>query len=58
MFQVSIMQIASERKVFIIDLLKLSTDEPNVLDSCLKRILSSPRILKLGMQVSESIITM
>ncbi|RWR94255.1 3'-5' exonuclease domain-containing protein [Cinnamomum micranthum f. kanehirae] len=46
--KVSIMQIASERKVFIIDLLKLSTDEPNVLDSCLKRILSSPRILKLG----------
>ncbi|XXG84379.1 hypothetical protein AAC387_Pa10g1906 [Persea americana] len=46
--KVSIMQIASERKVFIIDLLKLSTDEPIVLDSCLKRILSSPRILKLG----------
>lgn len=50
------MQIASERKAFIIDLLKLSTDEPGVLDSCLRRILSSPRILKLGMQVSENII--
>ncbi|XP_058077039.1 uncharacterized protein LOC131225521 isoform X2 [Magnolia sinica] len=46
--KVSIMQIASERMVFILDLIKLSTDKPNVLDDCLKRILRSPRILKLG----------
>ncbi|KAL5996313.1 hypothetical protein ACLOJK_026389 [Asimina triloba] len=40
--------IASERTVFILDLIKLSADVPHVLDSCLKRILRSPRILKLG----------
>ncbi|CAI9287269.1 unnamed protein product [Lactuca saligna] len=46
--KVSIMQIASEKMVFIIDLLKLSHDAPDVLDSCLIRIFHSPRILKLG----------
>lgn len=46
--KVSIMQIASEKMVFIIDLIKLSHDAPAVLDSCLIRIFHSPRILKLG----------
>ncbi|KAF6165592.1 hypothetical protein GIB67_021862 [Kingdonia uniflora] len=46
--KVSIMQIASEKSVFILDMIKLSKDEPIVLDSCLKRILHSPKILKLG----------
>ncbi|XP_077240823.1 polynucleotidyl transferase, ribonuclease H-like superfamily protein isoform X2 [Tasmannia lanceolata] len=46
--KVSIMQIASEKKVFILDLIQLFADEPNSLDACLKRILRSPRILKLG----------
>ncbi|PIA57070.1 hypothetical protein AQUCO_00600062v1 [Aquilegia coerulea] len=46
--KVSIMQIASEKTAFIIDLLTLSVAEPIVLDTCLKRILLSPSILKLG----------
>ncbi|ERN16792.1 hypothetical protein AMTRI_Chr02g221460 [Amborella trichopoda] len=46
--KVSILQIASERKVFIIDLIKLSKDDPNSLNSCIRRILCSHRILKLG----------
>ncbi|KAL4588387.1 hypothetical protein LXL04_001271 [Taraxacum kok-saghyz] len=46
--KVSIMQIASEKMVFIVDLIKLSHDAPDVLDSCLIRIFHSPRILKLG----------
>ncbi|KAJ9538267.1 hypothetical protein OSB04_031000 [Centaurea solstitialis] len=46
--KVSIMQIASEKTVFIIDLIKLSHDAPAALDSCLIRIFHSPRILKLG----------
>eukprot|EP00262_Sarcandra_glabra_P005634 TRINITY_DN17375_c0_g1_i1.p1 TRINITY_DN17375_c0_g1~~TRINITY_DN17375_c0_g1_i1.p1 ORF type:complete len:290 (-),score=39.82 TRINITY_DN17375_c0_g1_i1:190-984(-) len=46
--KVSIMQIASENRVFIFDLIKLFEDEPKALDSCLKHIFHSPRILKLG----------
>ncbi|GAB4835758.1 hypothetical protein Ancab_000667 [Ancistrocladus abbreviatus] len=46
--KVSIMQIASEKKAFILDLIKLYDDIPEVLDSCLTRILHSPSILKLG----------
>ncbi|KAL0375801.1 UNVERIFIED_CONTAM: hypothetical protein Scaly_0697700 [Sesamum calycinum] len=46
--KVSIMQIASEKKVYIFDLIKLYEDVPSVLDECLARILHSPSILKLG----------
>ncbi|KAK6143880.1 hypothetical protein DH2020_024228 [Rehmannia glutinosa] len=46
--KVSIMQIASEKKVYIFDLIKLYEDVPSVLDECLTRILHSPSILKLG----------
>ncbi|KAG7968407.1 hypothetical protein I3843_08G152200 [Carya illinoinensis] len=46
--KVSIMQIASEKMVFIFDLIKLFKDVPDILDNCLARILQSPRILKLG----------
>ncbi|XP_056165514.1 uncharacterized protein LOC115662825 isoform X2 [Syzygium oleosum] len=46
--KVSIMQIASSRRVFIFDLIKLSGDMPHILDNCLSRILQSPSILKLG----------
>ncbi|KAE8706432.1 Polynucleotidyl transferase isoform 3 [Hibiscus syriacus] len=46
--KVSIMQIASDKKVFIFDLIKLYKDVPAVLDNCLTRILQSSRILKLG----------
>ncbi|OMP10957.1 hypothetical protein COLO4_04134 [Corchorus olitorius] len=46
--KVSIMQIASDKMVFIFDLIKLYEDVPDVLDNCLTRILQSPRILKLG----------
>ncbi|XP_028106430.1 exonuclease mut-7 homolog isoform X4 [Camellia sinensis] len=46
--KVSIMQIASEKMVFIIDLIKLFEDVPDILDNCLTRILHAPRILKLG----------
>ena len=44
------MQIASEKMVFILDLIKLFNDVPDVLDDCVTRILQSPRILKLGMR--------
>ncbi|XP_019428957.1 PREDICTED: uncharacterized protein LOC109336675 isoform X1 [Lupinus angustifolius] len=46
--KVSIMQIASEKMAFILDLIKLHSEEPDVLDNCLTRILMSTRILKLG----------
>ncbi|XP_008795524.1 uncharacterized protein LOC103711235 [Phoenix dactylifera] len=46
--RVSIMQIASEVRVFIFDLIKLYEDEPEALGSCLRRILCSSNILKLG----------
>ncbi|PIN21861.1 putative 3'-5' exonuclease [Handroanthus impetiginosus] len=46
--KVSIMQIASEKKVYIFDLIKLNKDVPSILDECLSRILHSPSILKLG----------
>uniref|UniRef100_A0A5B7B9X1 3'-5' exonuclease domain-containing protein n=1 Tax=Davidia involucrata TaxID=16924 RepID=A0A5B7B9X1_DAVIN len=46
--KVSIMQIASEKMVFIFDLIKLFEDVPDILDNCLSRFLHSPRILKLG----------
>lgn len=46
--KVSIMQIASDKMVFILDLIKLYEDVPDVLDDSLTRILQSPRILKLG----------
>ncbi|KAK4768384.1 hypothetical protein SAY87_003525 [Trapa incisa] len=46
--KVSIMQISSDRSVFILDLLKLSRIAPDVLDSSLKQILQSTQILKLG----------
>ncbi|XP_073049625.1 uncharacterized protein [Primulina eburnea] len=46
--KVSIMQIASDKKVYIFDLIKLHEDVPTVLDECLSRVLQSPSILKLG----------
>ncbi|KAI4301716.1 hypothetical protein L6164_034967 [Bauhinia variegata] len=46
--KVSIMQIASEKAVFIFDLIKLHGEVPDILDNCLTRILQSPKILKLG----------
>ncbi|XP_008245816.1 PREDICTED: uncharacterized protein LOC103343964 [Prunus mume] len=46
--KVSIMQIASDKMVFIFDLIKLFNDIPDVLDDSLTRILQSSRILKLG----------
>lgn len=46
--KVSIMQIASDKKVYIFDLIKLHEDVPTVLDECLSSILQSPSILKLG----------
>ncbi|EPS66927.1 hypothetical protein M569_07843, partial [Genlisea aurea] len=46
--KVSIMQIASEKKVYIFDLIKLYDDAPAVLDQCLAQVLQSPGILKLG----------
>lgn len=42
------MQIASETKVYILDLIKLHGSVPDTLDDCLTSILQSPRILKLG----------
>lgn len=50
-WQVSIMQIASEKVAYIFDLIKLYDDAPDVMNSCLFRILQSPRILKLGMYI-------
>ncbi|WCJ43020.1 Polynucleotidyl transferase ribonuclease H-like superfamily protein [Euphorbia peplus] len=46
--KVSILQIASDKMVFIFDLIKLFEDAPSILDNCLTRILQSPRVLKLG----------
>lgn len=57
MFQVSIMQIASEKKVFIFDLIKLHREVPEILDNCLTRILLSDGILKLGMRILNSLLS-
>lgn len=46
--KVSIIQIASEKMVHILDLIKLFEDVPEVLDSCLTRIFRSSQVLKLG----------
>ncbi|XP_057826819.1 uncharacterized protein LOC131038409 isoform X1 [Cryptomeria japonica] len=46
--QVSILQIATRKKVLIIDLIGLFEREPNALDTCLKVVFHSPKILKLG----------
>ncbi|ONK63283.1 uncharacterized protein A4U43_C07F13370 [Asparagus officinalis] len=46
--KVSIMQVASENRAFIFDLIKLYQDEPKALNNCFSRILCSPNILKLG----------
>ncbi|GLJ10134.1 hypothetical protein SUGI_0122780 [Cryptomeria japonica] len=46
--QVSILQIATGKKVLIFDLIGLYEREPNVLDTCLKVVFHSPSILKLG----------
>ncbi|XP_034705658.1 uncharacterized protein LOC117929473 isoform X2 [Vitis riparia] len=45
--KVSILQVASEKRAFIFDLIKLATDVPDVLDNCLISVLHSSRILKL-----------
>lgn len=46
--KVSILQIATGKKVFIFDLIKLFETEKDELDSCLKLVFHSPNILKLG----------
>ncbi|CAI9768922.1 unnamed protein product [Fraxinus pennsylvanica] len=46
--KVSIMQISSDKKVYIFDLIKLHENIPTVLDECFARMLHSPSILKLG----------
>ncbi|KAJ3691850.1 hypothetical protein LUZ61_021014 [Rhynchospora tenuis] len=46
--KVSIIQIASEKRAFIFDLIKLYEEKPLMLDSCFRRILCSSHILKLG----------
>lgn len=46
--KVSILQIATGRKVFIFDLIKLFETEKDALDDCLKLVFHSPNILKLG----------
>lgn len=42
------MQIGSDTKIFILDLIKLYNDASEVLDNCLSQILQSYSILKLG----------
>lgn len=51
------MQIASEKKVFIIDLIKLHREVPESLDNCLTRILLSSGILKLGTKTLNSLLS-
>lgn len=46
--KVSIMQIASENRAYIFDLIKLHDDVPVELNNCFRNILCSPNILKLG----------
>ncbi|KAF6989815.1 hypothetical protein CFC21_007104 [Triticum aestivum] len=46
--KVAIIQIASDKKAFIFDLIKLYEDDPKALDCCFRRIMCSSNILKLG----------
>ncbi|KAH9320808.1 hypothetical protein KI387_015447, partial [Taxus chinensis] len=48
MNKVSIMQIATGKKVYIIDLIKLHIEKRDELDNCLRYIFHSSNILKLG----------
>ncbi|XP_057848871.1 uncharacterized protein LOC131059841 isoform X2 [Cryptomeria japonica] len=48
MNKVSIMQIGTGKKVYIIDLIKLHVEKPDELDNCLRYIFHSSNILKLG----------
>lgn len=47
-YKVSILQIATEKKVFLFDLIKLFQTQRDGLDDCLKPIFHSDNILKLG----------
>ncbi|AQK93255.1 uncharacterized protein LOC100382828 [Zea mays] len=49
--KVSIIQIASDKIAFIFDLIKLYEDDPKALDSCLRRVMCSSKILKLGYDI-------
>lgn len=42
------MQIGTDSKMFILDLIKLYNDASEILDNCLSQILQSHSILKLG----------
>lgn len=42
------MQIGSDTKIFILDLIKLYNDATEILDNCLSQILQSKSTLKLG----------
>lgn len=42
------MQIGSDSKIFILDLIKLYYDASEILDTCLSQILQSYSTLKLG----------
>lgn len=42
------MQIGSDSKIFILDLIKLYDDASEILDTCLSQILQSYSTLKLG----------
>jgi hypothetical protein len=42
------MQIGSDTKIFILDLIKLYNDASEILDNCLSHILQSKSTLKLG----------
>ena len=53
--QVAIIQIASDKKAFIFDLIKLYEDDPKALDCCFRRIMCSSNILKLGTMLIWSI---
>ncbi|KAF8098282.1 hypothetical protein N665_0269s0008 [Sinapis alba] len=46
--KVSIMQIGSDSKIFILDLIKLYDDASEILDTCLSQLLQSYSTLKLG----------
>lgn len=48
MNKVSIMQIATGKNVYVIDLIKLHAEKPDELDNCLKYVFGSSNILKLG----------
>lgn len=54
-YKVSILQITTEEKVFIFDMLRLSRTEPDALSDCLKPMFHSSRVWNVGYALNNDL---